>query len=190
MKGALRYLLLIGGILSGITISHGQITAEMIALRCAADSGRPSENYQDYGTKLAQTLGLLSPAQLARVFEKSTSVVVPDTLNELLGLDDIGFGTFSSDLSAEATSELNKIAEYLAQNPDVDIEIAGFTQIDFDGADALSQGRADNAMNYLLSLGISADRVTATGLGVDVDVSTGQNASESRKIEFRILPLP
>lgn len=50
-------------------ITDSDQSAQMIASRIAADSGRPAANYLNYGRSLAKTLSLLSNDQQARVFD-------------------------------------------------------------------------------------------------------------------------
>lgn len=168
-------------------VSGAQITADSIAQSAAADSGQTFERYQDYGKRLAITLGLMTPAQLARIFEGVVTVQVPETLNELLGLSPISYGLNEINLTEEGKAELDKVAEYLNQNKSAKILIEGHTQ--FDGG-SISEHRANRAKAYLEQLGISPDRIEAVGLNNTDPIvqSPDHNVTEvNRRIEIHAI---
>lgn len=167
----------------------GQIDAASIATRCAADSGNPREGYIEYGENLAKTLGLLTPEQLARVFGKNTTVTIPQTLNEQLALDSINYGFGSSDLTPTSLRELDKVVEYLLLNDQAKITISGHAQYAYQGAQALSEQRANAARNYLISQGIPEGRIEASGFGGSEQlVQGGRNSATevNRRIEIAV----
>jgi peptidoglycan-associated lipoprotein len=71
------------------------------------------------------------------------------------------------DLRPESLIDLDKLAEGLLDNPNVVIELKSHT--DYIGSNAqnkkLSQQRADECISYLITKGISADRLVAKGMG-------------------------
>jgi outer membrane protein OmpA-like peptidoglycan-associated protein len=79
----------------------------------------------------------------------------------------ISFDKGSSELTAAAKQELNKLANILMDNPLIKIELSCHT--DSRGNDRenliLSQARADKAAEYLFSKGIARERITAVGYG-------------------------
>lgn len=110
----------------------------------------------------------------------------------VIRLEGVNFSTDSSELDAQARATLDQAAQYLAQNRSISAEVAGHTD---DLGDAgynqqLSQRRAESVMAYLVSKGISADRLTAVGYGeaqpaASNDTESGR--SMNRRVELRIL---
>ena len=82
-------------------------------------------------------------------------------------INDILYETNSSKIVSSSKKVLDAFAIWLKSNPDLNIEIQGHT--DDVGAEesnqALSMDRAFSVMEYLLSCGISKDRMTFKGYG-------------------------
>ena len=103
------------------------------------------------------------------------------------------FATNSSTLNAPSRTSLDKFATSLQNNPDTDVKIYGHT--DSTGSDAinnpLSQKRAESVYNYLLSKGVSGNRLESQGFGSAqpvADNSTVAGRSQNRRVEVFILP--
>jgi OmpA-OmpF porin, OOP family len=103
----------------------------------------------------------------------------------------VQFVTGSATLAKGATSELNDLATYLKKYPKVKLEINGHT--DNVGKalanQKLSERRAASAKTYLVKKGISADRITTKGFGMDQPIAennTAANRALNRRIEFKI----
>ena len=103
------------------------------------------------------------------------------------------FASNSSTLNAASRTSLDKFSTSLLNNPDTDVKIYGHT--DSTGSDAinnpLSQRRAESVNNYLLSKGISGNRVVYQGFGSSQPVSdngTVSGRSQNRRVEVFILP--
>ena len=79
----------------------------------------------------------------------------------------VNFGFDSSNLAETAKSNLDKLATVLANNPDTNISIYGYT--DSKGADAynlsLSERRANNVKDYLIQNGADRAKLEAIGRG-------------------------
>ena len=78
------------------------------------------------------------------------------------------------------------------KHPEYDLAIEGHT--DSQGDDAmnldLSKRRAKRAMDYLISKGISKDRLSSEGFGETrpvADNSTSEGRAQNRRVEFRIV---
>jgi outer membrane protein OmpA-like peptidoglycan-associated protein len=87
---------------------------------------------------------------------------------------------------------MQKTLLFLAQNPGVNIEISGHT--DNVGNDALnqvlSQNRAKEVYNYLLSQGVPANRLTYKGYGKSQPIApntTEDGRHQNRRTEFKII---
>lgn len=107
-------------------------------------------------------------------------------------LNNVFFDTDKFDLKPESRAELNKLAEFMTMNPDVQIEIGGHT--DNQGSAAhnvtLSQNRATAVEGYLVQQGIDAERLSAKGYGqnkpiADNDTETGR--AQNRRTEVKVL---
>lgn len=174
---------------SGRSSAAGVISAETIALNIARDSGNPASDYLEYGANLARTLRLLSPAQLARVFEGNTTVKIPETLNELLEMEAVNFTGGSAELSPASLLELDKVFEYLSLNTGAKITVEGHAWYDNDSSQGLSEMRALAAKNYLLSKGISASRIETIGYGASrplVNSPDRDKTTANRRIEIQV----
>ena len=82
-------------------------------------------------------------------------------------MKDAYFDTNKSDLSSDARSVLTKDAEFFRSYPQVRVSIEG--DCDERGSTeynlGLGQRRAEAAKNFLISLGITADRMETTSWG-------------------------
>lgn len=103
------------------------------------------------------------------------------------------FASNSSTLNAASRTSLDKFATSLKNNPDTDVKIYGHT--DSSGSDAinnpLSQRRAESVYNYLLSKGLSGNRMVSQGFGSTQPVSdnsTTAGRTQNRRVEVFILP--
>lgn len=109
-------------------------------------------------------------------------------------LDHIYFDFDKTTLKKESYEELAKVIDFLKRNPTVEIEIAGHT--DSKGSDEynqkLSQGRTQAVVDYLISQGISARRLLATGYGESKPVDTNETEegrAKNRRVEFTVLKI-
>lgn len=102
------------------------------------------------------------------------------------------FASAKSDLLPAAELKLNEVADVLTQqDPDSRIVIEGHTdsQGKADRNQVLSQQRAESVRAYLVSRGIAADRVTATGYGPTRPVADNKSAegrANNRRVEIVI----
>jgi peptidoglycan-associated lipoprotein len=103
----------------------------------------------------------------------------------------IYFDYDKADLKPEAQTALEKKAKFLQANSMYSLTIDG--NCDERGTNeynlALGQRRADAAKNFLASLGISADRITANTYGEEKPVDMGHDEaawSQNRRDEFKL----
>ncbi len=93
------------------------------------------------------------------------------------GRDVIYFDTDKFDIDSEDQAALRQQAQYLQQYPNVRATVEG--HCDERGTReynlALGERRANAAKNYLVSLGVGADRVTTVSYGKERPVALGSN---------------
>ncbi|MCW3102927.1 MAG: hypothetical protein JWO09_1367 [Bacteroidetes bacterium] len=107
-------------------------------------------------------------------------------------LKNIFFDFDKATLRPESTNELERLTKLLNDVPTLKIEISGHT--DSKGADAynktLSNNRAKAVVDYLISKGIAADRLTSVGYGEEQPIATNdtdEGRQLNRRTEFKIL---
>lgn len=104
--------------------------------------------------------------------------------------DNVQFVTGSAKLTVSAKAELNKGVVILTEHPALNVAINGYTDITGKAVSnlLLSQKRADAAKAYFVVKGINADRLTATGFGVEnpvADNKTAAGRAKNRRVEFK-----
>jgi OOP family OmpA-OmpF porin len=107
-------------------------------------------------------------------------------------LKNIYFDFDKTTLKSASFVELNKVVDFLKQNPSIEVEIAGHT--DSKGSDEynsnLSQGRSQSVVDYLISQGIDSYRLQAHGYGESKPIDTNDTdagQANNRRVEFTVL---
>jgi outer membrane protein OmpA-like peptidoglycan-associated protein len=107
-------------------------------------------------------------------------------------LKNIYFDFDKATLQSQSFVELNKVVDFLKQNPSVEIEISGHT--DSKGSDDynlnLSQGRSQSVVDYIASQGIDSYRLTAHGYGETKAIDTNdteEGRANNRRVEFTVV---
>jgi len=107
-------------------------------------------------------------------------------------LRNIFFDTGSFQLLTESVTELNKLVDFLKQNPSVNIEIGGHT--DNVGSEQfnleLSSKRAESVCQFLIQSGIEENRLSYHGYGFSHPVRTNDTEdgrAANRRTEFKIV---
>ncbi|QMW02396.1 OmpA family protein [Spirosoma foliorum] len=116
-------------------------------------------------------------------------------LNKTFVLENIYYDLDKYNIRADASPELDKIVVILKDNPTLKLELSSHT--DTRSSDAynmkLSQNRAKAAVDYIVSQGISADRLVAKGYGetrlVIKNAKTEEEHQKNRRTEIKILEL-
>jgi outer membrane protein OmpA-like peptidoglycan-associated protein len=104
------------------------------------------------------------------------------------------FASNKADLLPSAQTRLNTVAQSLTQqDTESKILVEGYTDsqggVSFN--QELSQRRAQSVRDYLVSRGMSADRVTAQGLGLTnpvADNATAEGRANNRRVEIVVSP--
>jgi len=111
-----------------------------------------------------------------------------------ISTNNIAFETSSADLDLDHNVTLNEVGAALANWPELQVEIGGYT--DSTGSEAfnqqLSEKRAQSVLDYLTANfpGVSADQLTAVGYGEAspiADNSTPEGRKINRRVEFKVL---
>lgn len=115
----------------------------------------------------------------------------PIELNKSYRINDIYFPFNSFDLSVESKAILDQLILFLAENPNISIQIQGHT--DNIGNDAsnlkLSDNRARSVYTYLIEKEIPEERLTYKGFGETMPVSTNdteEGRAKNRRTVFVI----
>lgn len=116
-------------------------------------------------------------------------------LNKTFVLENIYYDLDKYNIRSDAAPELDKIVVILKDNPTLKLELSSHT--DVRAPDAynmkLSQNRAKAAVDYIVSQGISADRLVAKGYGetrlVVKNARTEEEHQRNRRTEITILEL-
>ncbi|MFA6950761.1 MAG: OmpA family protein [Lentimicrobiaceae bacterium] len=99
--------------------------------------------------------------------DNSDLLLVKLKVNEIFRIENIFYDFDKWNIRQDASVELDKLVSFLNQNMNVTIELGSHT--DCRGSDAynirLSDRRAESAVSYIVSRGISKDRITAKGYG-------------------------
>ncbi|ODS89433.1 MAG: hypothetical protein ABS44_04200 [Chryseobacterium sp. SCN 40-13] len=124
----------------------------------------------------------LPGAEVERVNE-GIKITLPESM--------VNFGFDSSNLTASAKTNLDKLATVLKNNPDTNINVYGHT--DSKGSESYNQGlserRAAAVKSYLVSKGVASSRMFTMGMGeTDPRSSNATEAgrAQNRRVEFAI----
>jgi len=131
--------------------------------------------------------------------QPQTDVRIPVTLtltrivvNKAIEVKDIFYDYDKSNIRPDAAIRLDTLVQTLQDNPKINIELSSHT--DQRGKDAynlaLSQRRAEAAVAYIVSKGISASRITAKGYGetrpIVKNPKSEADYQRNRRTEFKV----
>lgn len=114
------------------------------------------------------------------------------SLGDQIDLPGVVFARASAVLNNRAMAALDDVVETLTRYPNLEIEIAGYT--DSRGNEqanlTLSQRRAESVARYIVGNGVRAGRVTARGYGEADPVASNKTAAgreQNRRVVARII---
>jgi len=115
-----------------------------------------------------------------------------EPISSRLKFESIEFAEGSAQLTTPMYGDLDKLADFLLDNPDFKLRISGHT--DSDGREEfnlkLSQERADVIKEYLVYFGsVEEDRIIAKGFGSSkpiIEETNEENKRLNRRVEFEI----
>jgi OOP family OmpA-OmpF porin len=107
-------------------------------------------------------------------------------------LKNIFFDIDKFDLKDKSITELEKIVQFLSENPQIRVEISGHTDNTGNSQynQQLSEKRAKSVYSYLIEKGIQPQRLSSKGLGSTKPITpneTEEGRQQNRRIEFTIL---
>ena len=135
----------------------------------------------------------LSTKQPDSTYQKDIALQ-PVRLNASVTLKNIQFELNSFELQKMSLIELEKLIQLLNDNPGIKVKINGHTDNTGNTADnlKLSNNRAKAVVDYLVSKGIDAKRLSYQGLGESkpvADNNTEDGRAKNRRTEFTITAL-
>ncbi|MBN2663909.1 MAG: OmpA family protein [Bacteroidales bacterium] len=113
-------------------------------------------------------------------------------VNSTTTLNNIFFDFGSINLKNSSIPELDRVVQFMKDNPTVKIEISGHTDNigTYDENIILSQQRAEAVALYISNKGISKDRILSVGKGYSTPVAdnnTADGRQKNRRVEFKII---
>jgi OOP family OmpA-OmpF porin len=123
------------------------------------------------------------------------ATVCQQLFSEMLAKGTIRFESGRSSLDLDSAGLLDHLIEIALRCPTTNIEVAGHTDTDGDGAtnQALSEKRAQAVVDYLVKAGLPAGRFAAIGYGSTQPVAandTDDGKARNRRIEFVVKEQP
>lgn len=115
----------------------------------------------------------------------------PVEVGTTVNLKDVLFVQTKTDLLPESFDELDMVVDFLKQNPNVKIELAGHTDnrgVHSDNV-KLSQLRVNSVKKYLVSKGIDGKRISGKGYGGTRPIASNETEETrrmNRRVEFTI----
>lgn len=105
----------------------------------------------------------------------------------------VTFGFDSAELTSDARSALNEVANVLTQYTDTRVNIAGHTDStgNADYNQRLSERRAESVGRYLSQNGVSSMRLNTLGYGATRPVASNdseQGRAQNRRVEITLTP--
>jgi outer membrane protein OmpA-like peptidoglycan-associated protein len=116
----------------------------------------------------------------------------PIEANAKVILQNVFFDTKKTDLKPESVSELDDVIRLMNENPNLKIQISGYTDDIGTPADnlKLSAGRALSVVNYLLYKGVLKERLSYKGYGEANPIATNdteEGRAMNRRTELRVV---
>jgi outer membrane protein OmpA-like peptidoglycan-associated protein/tetratricopeptide (TPR) repeat protein len=118
----------------------------------------------------------------------------PIRVGSVVVLHNVFYATGSFDLEGASRAELNRVFDFMQENPTIGVEISGHT--DNTGSpehnQRLSEQRAQSVVDYLQAKGIDPGRIKAAGYGEEqpvADNGTEEGRALNRRTELKIIAI-
>jgi outer membrane protein OmpA-like peptidoglycan-associated protein len=168
--------------------------AQQQAAQADADRAREAAHLSDQQRQQAET----EKTQLRERLRAQLNLILETRETQrglIVNINDVLFDTAQYTLKPGAREKLAKVSGIILAYPGLKIQLEGHT--DSVGSDdynmKLSQQRGDSVRTYLVSQGVAADTVTATGLGKADPVATNDNAAgrqQNRRVDMVVSGAP
>ncbi|TXC85438.1 carboxypeptidase regulatory-like domain-containing protein [Luteibaculum oceani] len=120
-------------------------------------------------------------------------------VNQVIEIPNVYYELGKWNITADAGKQLDKVVEFMQDNPSVSIELSSHTDSrgDANYNMELSQKRAQSAVDYIVSRGISVERILAKGYGEeklknncsDGVACTEAEHKQNRRTEIRVIAI-
>jgi outer membrane protein OmpA-like peptidoglycan-associated protein len=168
--------------------------AQQQAAQADADRAREAAHLSDQQRQQAEA----EKTQLRERLRSQLNLILETRETQrglIVNINDVLFDTAQYTLKPGAREKLAKVSGIILAYPGLQIQLEGHT--DSVGSDEynlkLSQQRGDSVRTYLVSQGVPADAVTATGLGKADPVATNDNAAgrqQNRRVDMVVSGAP
>jgi len=114
-------------------------------------------------------------------------IMVKTEIGSKVVLRNIFFDVGKFNLKDQSVSEVQKVQELLAKNPELKVQINGHTDNTGDAASnkSLSLKRANAVVDYLISKGVDQTKVSAKGYGSERPIVSNDDESGGREVNRR-----
>lgn len=169
--------------LAYLTNQRVEVAKQTIALRTAE---------AELKTSAAQRAQARLDARDAQIKQLQDSLNAKQTeRGTLVTFGDVLFATNKADLKSSGLVNINKLAQFLQENPDRKVIVEGYT--DSTGSDAynltLSERRAGSVQMALIKMGVDPTRIVTQGYGKEYPVADNGSVSGramNRRVEVTI----
>lgn len=186
------------------TITYRLLSGAEVAEAGAADSVRADKANGNYSVNVdALSVYALTVSSKGYFSQHDTVTITrsekirdfnltPIETGAKITLKNIYFNVSKYDLKSESFPELDRLVQLMKNNPTVAIRLEGHTDIvgDFDANVELSRNRVNEVKRYLVSKGITADRVETVGYGPSKPINTNRSVKErpeNRRVEMVVI---
>lgn len=188
LGSSIEYENLVDGKNAGVAQSNPSTGQYKIVLPYGKNYGFMA--YADKYISVSDNLDLTAIAEYREI--KRDLYLVPLEVGSTIRLNNIFFDVGKASLRPESYPELDRLAGLMTQNSKMQIEISGHTDnVGSDDANLkLSDERSKAVSDYLVSLGIKAERITHKGYGETKALATNdteEGKQMNRRVEFTIL---
>jgi outer membrane protein OmpA-like peptidoglycan-associated protein/tetratricopeptide (TPR) repeat protein len=148
----------------------------------------------------SENFNMTNPEGLEAVHKDVPLVPLSSETGTGIPLANVFFDLDKATLRKKSFVELDKLVAFLAENPEIYVEIGGHTDSRGNNNQELSENRAKAVLEYVASKGISKDRMTSKGYGSskpiisdkEIEVLPNEEAKEAahqknRRVEYMIV---
>jgi outer membrane protein OmpA-like peptidoglycan-associated protein len=190
IEAKISYENLATGLNQGVAVSNPATGEYQIALPYGVNYGfnAMAPNF----ISISDNLDLTAISEYKEI--KRDLFLAPLEAGQVIRINNIFFETAKSELKTESFSELNRLVKLMEQNPAMEIALSGHTDNvgSEDANQKLSTDRAKSVLDYLVSKGITAGRISSGGFGKSKPVATNdteEGRAINRRVEFTVIKI-